>query len=280
MEEIFITRKPVNLFLQKYISYYYFHDSIKGSTAKKYAFYPNTKCALTIYKDSDVEFSSNHSKTVPSEKKELIFLYSGIQNKMRTAEIQVPFKKIGIVFQELGINHFIDQPLSEIMDNPIEKHFNFFKNDFTKNCFTIYNEKSIDEKIKILDAFFMDKYVDFKEILLKQSIELILNSNQKLSIIDLCEQLKTNRKTLLRLFKKHLCCTTKEYINIVQFRKALNDYLLINKKTSLTNIAISNEYYDQAQFINHFKKLTGINPKKFFNNIQHLGNEDTFWTFM
>jgi YesN/AraC family two-component response regulator len=72
----------------------------------------------------------------------------------------------------------------------------------------------------------------------------------------------------------------KEYLDIVRFRKALNMYQTIEKKPLLTSIALENGYYDQSEFIKHFKKVTGYNPKKLFKNIQHLGNEDTFWTLI
>ncbi len=279
MKEKFITQKPSNYFLQKYISYYYFHNSSNHEFHKKFIYYPNFKNALTIYKNSSVEFSDNHSISKPNCKTDFSFIYSGVQNQFRTAEIISPFDKIGIVFQELGINHFIEVPLSTISNHPIQMSFNYFGNNFIQLCQAVYNEEDLENKIKLLDNYFINHFIDFQEKTLKNCINLILNSKHKITVHELSKKCGVNRKSLLRLFKKHLCCTTKDYIDIVQFRGALNDYLQDNKRLSFTEIALENEYYDQAQFINHIKKLTGINPKKFFKNIKHLGNEDTFWAF-
>jgi AraC-like DNA-binding protein len=277
--EEFITRKPNNPFLQQYISYYYFHNSLGNYESNKYIYYPNIKNALTIYKNSKVIFYEKYSRTEPDTKTGFSFLYSGIQKQLRTSEIIAPFDKIGIVFNELGINHFIKQPLSSLTSNTIDKHFDYFGKDFVSSCKSIYSTKELDEKINLLDIFFESKFYDFQDKKFKDCMNTIISSKQKLTVSEVSEQLQINRKTLLRLFKKHLCCTTKEYLNIAQFRKSLNEYLLINKNQSFTELAIGSQYYDQSQFINHFKKLSGENPKTFFKNIKHLGNEDTFWTF-
>ena len=277
-KESFITQKPNNSLLHSTISYYYFHNSLVDTLHKKFIYYPNTKNALTIYKNSKVSYSKNNSISTP-ENNFYSILYSGIQKQFRTAEIVAPFNKIGIVFQELGINHFINIPLSDITNNPIDKSFDYFGDEFIQLCNSIYSEKNIDQKIDLLDAFFIKKHYPFTEEKLELSMSLIANSEKKVTIKEHAKKCGVSEKTLSRLYKKHLCCTPKDYANIVQFRRALNDYLLLNKKSSLTELAIDNKYYDQAQFINHFKKLTGLNPKTFFKNIQHLGYEDTFWNF-
>lgn len=277
--EEFITFKPKNEILATYISYYYFHDSIDNSLHKKYLYYPNYKNALTIYKDSEVAFSENFSVVKP-QKGSYSFLYSGIQKKSRVAEIIAPFHKVGIVFQELGINHFIDPPLCEMNNDSIDKSFPYFEDSIINVLEELYTTENIDEKISLLDSYFVSKLQEFDEPVLTSVVEYIISSNHKVSVLELSEKFNINKKTLLRLFKKHLCCSVKEYIDIVHFRKALNLYLENETSLNFTNTALETDYYDQSQFINHFKKLTGINPKSFFNSIDHVGEEDTYWNFM
>lgn len=279
MREEFITQRPNNSFLHKTISYYYFYQAPINVDDKRFIYYPNFKNALTIYKNSGISYSQNHSTSKPDNRIDFSFIYSGVQRQFRTARIITPFNKIGIVFQELGINYFIKIPLCDISNDPINKSFNYFENDFVQLCESVYEEENIDNKVDLLDAFFVNKYFDFQEEMLEKAIAIILKSDEKTTVQELSNKCNISRKTLLRLFKKHLCCTPKDYIDIVQFRKALNDYSFSDRKISFTEIALENEYYDQAQFINHFRKLTGINPKIFFKNVKHLGGEDTFWTF-
>lgn len=277
--ETFVTKRPGSQFLQQYISYYYFHECSDSAVQKKFIYYPGYKNALTIYKNSGVEFGENYSSVYPDKETDFIFLYSGVQKKLRKAFISAPFYKIGVVFKELGINHFLHLPLSVVSNDPVHKSFDYFGEELTAQCKSIYAQKSASEKVDLLDAFFFSRFRDFPEPVLKECVKTIINADRKLSVTHLSESLNVHRKTLLRLFKKHLNCSIKDYVDIVQFRKSLNAWLLEQKQESLTHIAIENDYYDQSQFINHFKKLTGTNPKTFFRDIRRMGIEDTFWTF-
>lgn len=277
-KEKFITKKPKSTFLQQHISYYYFHSSSEKLTRKKIAFYPNIKNALTIYNKSKVSFYEDYSIVKPDTSIDYSVCYSGVQKVSRLTEIIGPFDKIGIVFNELGINHFINTELSSVLNDHWDKSFTYFGEALLSSCQLIYEEKDLDKKVELLDAFFENKYCGFDNISFKNCIDIILNEKDKLTVNELSEQSQIKPKTLLRLFKKHLCCTVKTYLNIVQFRKVLNEFLLKNKHLSLTDLALNNQYFDQAQFIHHFKKLAGEKPKAFFRNVKHLGEEATFWT--
>lgn len=275
----FITRKPNIQFLNKYISYYYFHRSFSDSLETSFIYYPGIKNALTIYKGANAAYGIDFSRVVPDKRNDFIFIYSGIQKQARKAYITSPFDKIGIVFNQLGINHFISIPLSTALSHPVDKSFHYFDNDLKNYCSKIYEESDYDRKTELLDQFFKTKYNNFEEPILKKCVQEIINTSGKLTVKDLSLKFHVSRKTLLRLFQTHMACSIKDYIDIVRFRKAMNEYILLNRSVSLTEMALSNGYYDQSHFINHFKKFTGINPKLLFKNIRHVGKEGTFWTF-
>lgn len=278
-QENFRSIKPEKSFLRNYISYYYFHENTNQNSEKSFVFYPSHKNALTIYKGSSAVYGNGYSKVFPSANNDFVFMYSGMQPAIRTAHIKAPFNKIGIVFKELGINHFIEAPLAHLCSNDDDMSFNHFGQQLIDCCNNIYATTHIDDKVAFLDDFFETSFSNLKEDTLKNSVDIIINSREKLTVESLCEQLHTNRRKLLRLYKKHLCCSVKDFIDIVRFRKSINYYLLDKHTKNLTNVAINNNYYDQSQFINHFKKLTDTNPSDFFNHINKVGNEDTFWTF-
>jgi AraC-like DNA-binding protein len=50
-----------------------------------------------------------------------------------------------------------------------------------------------------------------------------------------------------------------------------------NQNSKLTDLAYQFNYYDQSDFINQFRKITGINPKNLFKKVKHFGNENLFW---
>jgi len=193
-------------------------------------------------------------------------------------KIQTPFNKIGIVFQPLGINNFIEFPLCKVIDESPKANFDYFGDSFNITLHQVYATDIIEQKVNLLDGFFINMLNPFKEERLNDAVRLIFE--KELAVQQLSDTLGMNRKTLFRLFKKHLNCAPKEFLTIVKFRKALNLYQRQDHKPQLTAFAYENEYYDQSDFIKHFKKVTGFNPKKFFSNISHLGSEDTFWTLL
>ncbi len=276
--EHYTTLKPLNSQLHGYIAYYYFDYSDKEDNQKRYIFYPHYKNALTIYKNSRVSFGKNSSTVLFDTNKEFEIIYTGIQTESRFAKINTPFNKVGIVFQPLGLNNFLGITLSEITVMNPKANFNYFGNTFEKVLKEVFEAKKDEEKVSVLDAFFVNQLNPFTEKRLIEALDLIFD--QELSIQELSHHLKINRKTLFRLFKKHLNCSPKEFATIVKFRKALNLYHSKENKPQLTEVAYLNDYYDQSDFIKNFKKVTGFNPKKFFLNISHLGNQDTFWTIM
>ena len=276
MKESFVTVKPNLPNLQKLIAYYYFHSSTEENYTSKFTYYPNVKNALTIYRNSEIILDSDYNTKANPSKEKYFFTYTKLIHQFASAEIHAPFDKIGIVFQPLGINHFIDQNLSELVKNTFNLNFRYFQESMTPFLNQIYSINNMADKARHLDEYFNSIYCGFEEVKLERALVLLDDKIVKYTVQSLAKELNISRKTLLRLFNKHLCCSVKDYLNVVHFRRALNIYNSYKDKSVLVNLALDAEYYDQSQFINHFKKLTGFNPKKFFKKIAQFGEEGTF----
>lgn len=277
-DKSFISVKPSNSTLNQFIAYYYFHFS-KSESITNFIYYPNYKNALTVYKNSNVFFKPDYSLVEPDVSTPFSVLFSGVQTKPRLGEIRAPFDKIGIVFQPLGMNHFCAKPLSDLQaraenDN---KSFDYFGSNFTEICELVFREPDTSKKVRLLDQYFLEKQAEFHEQNIINCVELLLKTEGKQTVKSLAESLHLSRRTLLRLFQKHLCCTPKNYIDIIQFRKTLEKRLLEDNSISLTALAHESHYYDQPELIHHFQKMTGLSPGKFLKSIRHLGKEATFW---
>lgn len=205
--------------------------------------------------------------------------YTKLLHNASKANIVGPFDKIGVAFQPLGINHFLKEPLSKICPEQINLGFDVFKPQINNVLTDVFKSDDLDEKVAFLDAYFLSEYQGFKYDNLKQAVELIHASKEKLGVEELSLKVGVSRKTLLRSFKKHLDCTVVEYINLIRFRRAVEQYQNLTDKLSLTEVALEAEYYDQSEFIHHFKKLTGFSPKSFFKNLTTVSGEGTYWTF-
>ncbi|WP_310555568.1 helix-turn-helix transcriptional regulator [Flavobacterium sp.] len=126
---------------------------------------------------------------------------------------------------------------------------------------------NVEDKIKIIEAFLMSKLITPQSInnIIKSSIETIMELNGQLSIDDLSDSLKINRRQLERKFSTVIGLSPKQLSKIIRIQATLK--MLNNKEfTNLTSIGYESNYYDQAHFIKDFKEFTGISPKKFYSN--------------
>lgn len=282
MEDVkgtFITVKPKDAIISRHVAYYYFHQSDDALFKKNFFFYPNYNHALTVYKGSAVSQDINGSLILPSHDDIISCFYTVNADRNFKVSLNGVFNKIGIVFNPLGINHFISQPLGDIFSRDFFG-FNHLGDAFIKMISEVYDETDYEKKAELLDAIFIQYYKGFEEPLVKTAVAEILNSNGSVRVEELSEKLKVNRKTLLRLFKKHLCCSVEEYKKLVMFRNALNYSQQHRDEATLTDVALYSLYYDQAHFIKHFKSVTKLPPKTLLSSLTHLGSQEVvYWHF-
>ncbi len=141
----------------------------------------------------------------------------------------------------------------------------------------VYSSAESD-RIAMLDEFMLRKYIGFDQPILAKAVQRILQNDGTAGVTEIADEMGMSRKTLLRLFQKHLCCSVEEYKNLVKFRNALNDYRESEADTTFTELAHKHLYYDQPAFIKHFKSITGLSPRAFFASLQRYGERDTYWT--
>lgn len=276
--ETFTTAKPASKKISRYISYYYFHKSENKDYQKRFVFYPNYKHGLTVYKNSKVLLSENKSSVTSTDSIHIEPLYSINKDKAIKVSIEGRFDKIGVVFNPLGINNFIKKPLQEIFPNDIDS-FSYFGDAFKQCLESVFNKELLDEKVSLLDSFFEENYNEFHEPILKKAIGQFISSNGAIKVGELSKKLSVDRRTLLRLFRRHTNMSVEEYRKMVMFRQALNYFQQNKQKTNLTEVALFSMYYDQAHFIKHFKSITNESPSTLLSKISHVGEEDTYWYF-
>jgi len=272
----FITKKP-SAELVPYIAYYYYHFSADENFEKSFSYYPHYKNALTAYKNVDYKISEDFSTKISSAANNAIhIIYSKLYNEIGKVSLQGSFQKMGIVFQPLGVQHFLNSNYAKVFPNSVNKT-NCFGKEFEKVLNSCFETSTINEKASLLNQFFQAHYLGFSENRVTDAVAKIIESRGVITVSDLSESLHIHRKTLLRLFKKHLDCTIEEYKKLVRFRFAL-EKIQQEKKMNLTQISAAH-YYDQSDFIRQFKELTQLPPKKFMNVVSKMGEEDTYWNF-
>ncbi len=101
--------------------------------------------------------------------------------------------------------------------------------------------------------------------LVRESCLIIMKNGGQDSIIELSKQLNCSARHLQILFLRYLGLSPKEFSIIIKMRNAIDGiaYPSSAYNSSLTSIALENEFYDQAHFNNTFKNIIKTSPKKF-----------------
>jgi len=97
---------------------------------------------------------------------------------------------------------------------------------------------------------------------LSRAVDLIKTSRGLCSLDEVLEDLNVSARTLERGFMRMMGVTPKTYLRIIRWNSVLHD-LKLHKGRPLVHTALDFGYYDQAHFINDFKKLYGSPPSQF-----------------
>ena len=119
--------------------------------------------------------------------------------------------------------------------------------------------------INSLEVFLNTIFKNHQRDTLYKIIQLIHDSKGDIKMNELENQIGLSRRTILRQFKKYMHCSFEDYKNIIRFRLVIENFL--NEKGNTSNIIGDIAYYDQSDFINHFKALSGESPKKLLKQI-------------
>jgi AraC-like DNA-binding protein len=104
--------------------------------------------------------------------------------------------------------------------------------------------------------------------------EIIKLKNFEVSVSELSKLLNASQRLLQIKFKSATGLTIKKYIQILKFRKSVDQMVNSDlEKLKLTDIALYNKYFDQSHFIKKFKDVTKTTPKTFDPNSYFLSHK-------
>jgi AraC-like DNA-binding protein len=282
MQYAFEPYYPIHPVLKKHIEYYYFFKSHSPNFRSAYYSYPNITTPINIHINVNV-FINGSSVRISNSKNPN---YTTIVNQLRETPLLVEWKgkldKITIVFKPLGLNNFITEALTEIIQGITQLFTRWNSNtdyrEFLKRFYTLDKNQ---ERIAVLEDFLISIYSPFEEqSRLERAIELLSNFKDEVSVSDVAEALHLNTRTFDRLFQKHLGMTPVCYKKIARFRHSLKNKLFNENFKRLTQIGYESNFYDQSYFNRVYKNLTGQNPKRFFDSVEKLADDRLIFQFV
>jgi len=261
--------------LRKFVKGYYIHKGEAEDFHSFVTFYQNITTCLSIYKDSELQGEGRRRLMKAKQDAGFMVLLTGKVDKYQEVEFDGPLDRFAVVFYPLGLNHFMQEPLGKHL-KPHYSRSAYFEKDLKDVLPRLFAAKDIETKRDLFDDYLRAHFVSFPEQRLMDAFQLIMGSEELPRIQEIAEKLSISRRTLLRIFQKHLAYSPEEYLSVIKFRKALLNYQKRSDFPKLTEIAYESQYYDQADFNRQLKYRSGLSPQKLFSHLE-IVDDVLFW---
>lgn len=193
---------------------------------------------------------------------------AGLQTKPTNVESYGTSKMLVIQFKALGAFIFLNDPLHYYTNNYVTLD-NIFNNEADETWEQLQEADSLTEQFLIIENFLYRKLLTnkFPNQKLISTVEILLSKSNPISINQICNKLKISRKHLNHLSKEFAGVSPKTLSSLNRLQNTLKT-ISGSPTEKLTNVAYELEYFDQAHFINDFKKFTDLTPNEYANLVE------------
>lgn len=233
-------------------------NSIGESLIENKLVLPNGCFNLAIVSGNSIEVHTSKNKYVMSEG---FYFCSQMTNKV-LVNIQPKTKVTIIQLHAWTLSFFPNYDLNDFTDSII-------KIDPTDLPFVTENDSDLNNDISSLlnriNTYFEELNSTYSnKNTIEKICEIIKLHHEEISVSEIGKSLNVSQRLLQIKFKSATGLTIKKYIQILKFRKSVDQ--MVNSgldKLKLTDVALYNQYFDQSHFIKQFKNVTKTTPKMF-----------------
>lgn len=222
---------------------------------------PNGCFNLAIVSGNAIEVHTSKKKY---ELNPGIYFCSQMTNKV-LVNIEPKTKVIIIQLHAWTLSMFPKYDLSNFTDS-------ILKIDSNELPFKVEIQSDIQTLLNTIN-FYFDALANSNQNVIEKICEIIKNE-EEISVSEISKTLKTSQRLLQIKFKAATGLTIKKYIQILKFRKSVDQMVNTDlDKMSLTEVALYNKYFDQSHFIKKFKDVTKTTPKMFNPDLYFLSQK-------
>ena len=237
---------------------------IESHKATRNLILPDTSLVLAIrYKGTVTQTVDHEHQSLP------LATLSGLRMSPRHIKYSAAAANLLIRFEPGGAAAFFTEPLQE-----------FFQESVPATDLKGYaNMPNIAERLAEMTtntqrAAFIQQFLltqiktSAPDPLLRSALQSIRMAKGALSMKDLAKQLYISQDAFEKRFRKTVGITAKHFSSLVRLRHIIDTYTPENAP-SLTHLAHSVGYFDQAHFIHDFQRFTGQPPRQFFTSANY-----------
>ncbi|MES2416934.1 MAG: helix-turn-helix domain-containing protein [Bacteroidota bacterium] len=267
--------------LQPYIDFYYFIKNDSTDFKSIHYSFPHLVNVVSIYQHAKFESAFGTARISSDPDNDFLSLLQGKCQHPLRVELIGKTNRISIWFKNLRLNHFIRTPLGTIMGNTTNQLCEWDSDPIYQACLQqCFATDNIEHKVALLEEFLIAKLLPISFSYLEKAANMLMDIDKDYSINDILKEIDIPTRTFNRHFKEALGVAPIEFQRIARFRHSVNNKLFDKEFKKLTAIGYDSHFYDQSDFIKMYKKLTGSNPKAFFNTVNRLANDKLILQFV
>lgn len=239
-------------------------NSIGESLIENKLVLPNGCFNLAIVSGNTIEVHTSKNKYLMNEG---FYFCSQMTNKV-LVHIQPKTKVTIIQLHAWTLSFFPNYDLNNFTDSII-------KIDLAELPFKTNLNSNISVLLNTINIYFEElNAINSSKNTIEKICEIIKLHNEEISVSEIGKRLKASQRILQIKFKSATGLTIKKYIQILKFRKSVDQ--MVNSgldKLKLTDVALYNQYFDQSHFIKQFKDVTKTTPKMFNSDLYFLSKK-------
>ncbi|CAC9973314.1 helix-turn-helix domain-containing protein [Flavobacterium panici] len=239
------------------------NNSIGKSFIENKLVLPNGCFNLAIVTGNAIEVHTSKNKY---EMNEGAYFCSQMTNKV-LVNIQPKTKVTIIQLHTWTLSMFPKYDLSNFTDS-------ILKINPEELPFKVQTDAEIETLLNTINTYFEELSDLHSDKNIIEKICEIIKNQEEISVSEISSYLKSSQRLLQIKFKTATGLTIKKYIQILKFRKSVDQMVNSDlEKLKLTDVALYNKYFDQSHFIKKFKDVTKTTPKMFDPNSYFLSQK-------
>ncbi len=247
--------------LDQFVEHFLYHEGIVSEHSVD-RFLPDGNTEIIIDLDDEPKYIYDNETLEKIQTCQNIWA-SGIRTKPISIHSGEGTPMLIIFFKKGMAASFFPLPMNELSDTVIDAELLLSK-EFLELREMLLDEKAVPKRFEIVERFLLDLYVE--KLIVNECVDFAIDKIEtqpdQVCLGNLYEKIGYSQKHFTNIFRSNVGITPKSFLKIVRFQKAIAD-IERNESPNWTEIALEAGFYDQAHFINDFKKFSGFTPNDY-----------------
>ena len=246
--------------LKPYVKTFLFLNSTDGADNR---LLPDTSIVLAFrLKGNIIDKSQAETRNLPQS------VITGLRKSPRLLSYAESTACLLVIFKEGGAAAIFKEPLHELFSKSMS-----LNEIVPASQLELVEEQLIEandnkQRVAIVERFLLSRLDELRaDRMVAHAIQKIKLASGNIKVKELASDMAISLDPFEKRFRKVTGISPKQFADTVRFRNLISQF---SATESLTELALTAGYFDQAHFIKDFRTFTGMSPQQFFKT-------ETWW---